>query len=1021
MFGYRPRPVLFSRLKSLSLVALVMCLAALMTPQAIADAGRGVKDLSEGPWHIWRDKEAKWEDDTLHLPPVDVSQLEAQPPTCGWDKLDSKREATTDLPATVEEYLWGKDGSPQGTRGNYSGVSWWWHDFQLPADWAGRRLRLCIDSVNMRAEVFVNEKLVGYDCIGQTPFEVDITDAIKLGKNRLAIRITDPFGNNVFSNFAWQDYQARGWGKQMIVPAHGFGGITGDVRIEATDAVWVEDMFILNKPSPSVETPSDIDLDITLRNDAEAAQSRRVQIDILDDAGQSIYAATEDVEVEPGEKVIRKAISLPDAKIWDLGQPALYRCRVSLHDGEAASPGDDLEATFGLRWFEAIQGEGIDDARLELNGRKIFTLTAISWGFFPVNGMYPTQELTERQIQAAQDLGLNMLSAHRAIVHPRLLKAADEAGILYHCEPGGFQCFRGDDFSDAQARIKYLRMVRRDRNHPSLVIRNAVNEPYHRKDVKPHLKVLAEAFDIDPSRIMTYSSGASVRHKDAMAWYNAYDEAMRMSGWFDEHWVASTYAQDIYRGPQNFSGYATLHEKRDWIVYCGEENADSAPPLLGSLVEDYKRWGRAGWDGQDYFRKLQQVETFLDESGARKDFPTADDFCRTIGNIPLEHHAEVIENLRMDDLADGYVINGWECEKMENWSGIVGPGRRPKGNPDIVRQAMEPFRVVVKLRRRIAPTEGTLTADIWLMNADHQSGSGRLEIQAIDAAGKALETVSREVDVQGGAKTGQLLAEGIELPAGTAIGYGRIEARLLRDGEAWSQDQQQSYVVDPDVKLPEDLAGKGAVWDDTGMLKAAVAKHYDSDVEDFQPGGAYAYILVGEADSEDKAKLQALVEGAKDGASVVFMTAQFDAWLKRLKDADIWDNGGHVEAKRKFTGGNYVAMRHPFFTDLPQAEGMGWVFQVFLRDRQKYDKKSPYRDWHRYGAKFDKGTVAAACWSGYADEISAGLIEKSLGRGRLVWCTFRLPEVLDEDAPASLVARRLLYNMLCHTALGENP
>lgn len=76
--------------------------------------------------------------------------------------------------------------------------------------------------------------------------------------------------------------------------------------------------------------------------------------------------------------------------------------------------------TFGFRWFEPT-GIG-KDAQLRLNGQRVMLLTAISWGYWPVGGLYATPEMAEKQILTAKALGLNMLNFHRSIGSPVVLE-----------------------------------------------------------------------------------------------------------------------------------------------------------------------------------------------------------------------------------------------------------------------------------------------------------------------------------------------------------------------------------------------------------------------------------------------------------------------------------------------------------------------------------------------------------------------------------------------------------------------
>ena len=91
---------------------------------------------------------------------------------------------------------------------------------------------------------------MGYDVIGGTPFEANLTGKVKPGQEcQLAVRITDPGGN-----FDWRDSSPFSWGTNNIPMSHGFGGITGPVKLVATDPVFVDDIYVQNTPAISNAT-----------------------------------------------------------------------------------------------------------------------------------------------------------------------------------------------------------------------------------------------------------------------------------------------------------------------------------------------------------------------------------------------------------------------------------------------------------------------------------------------------------------------------------------------------------------------------------------------------------------------------------------------------------------------------------------------------------------------------------------------------------------------------------------------
>ncbi len=260
----------------------------------MAQTGRQEKDLSQQNWKLWLDTLATWEQDSLYTPPVDINKLPVHEPTGGWSALEKATGRTVHLPATVKNITGAVMAIHFGLAGNYVGVSWFTTNIAVSSAMRNKRIVLKFESVRFRAEVFVNRKLCGYDVIAGTPFEVDITSAVKPGaNNEIAIRITDPNGN-----FDWRDSQNFMWGVYRTQPSHGFGGITGSVKMVATDKVYIDDIFIKNKPSID-----EIDLQVTINNTGITTANGSYYIEINEAAGEKrmVYEQImEDQRLAPG-------------------------------------------------------------------------------------------------------------------------------------------------------------------------------------------------------------------------------------------------------------------------------------------------------------------------------------------------------------------------------------------------------------------------------------------------------------------------------------------------------------------------------------------------------------------------------------------------------------------------------------------------------------------------------------------------------------------------------------------------
>ena len=734
---------------------------------------RRLIELSGSGWRLWRDEAAAWEHDTLHLPPVDLTTLPVNPPTGGWDVLDGAGLAVT-VPGTVEEHCWDEIG-------DYRGVSWWWRTFNVPAEGAGKRVLLCFDAVRMRAEVFLDRRLVGYDLVGQTPFQVDITDFVRPGEDHhLAVRITDPAGN-----FSWEDVHVDRWGEYTLPPSHGFGGIIGPVRLLIVDPMYIADVFVKN--TPAITT---VDLDITVRNTTDAPRRGSLRIQMLDaDNPQHVVhdETLPDTEFQPGERTITHSVSVPGARQWSPDSPHLYLFHIALDECDHAT------ARFGFRWF-APEGIG-QHALLRLNGRRIVLRSAISWGFWPRSGMVPTPELIDKQVRAARQLGLNMLNAHRAMNHPMMLDRADELGLLVYEEPGGYRCLGGDEFAFRWARAQLMRMIRRDRNHPALIIYNLVNEHTD----APHLwheQDLVDAHQLDPTRTITYTSGWSRSGEDdpIKLHLRPYDERLYIFGWADHHHAAGPGVQcdEFYQGPDNYRLHTANAAE---IVFLGEEGAIGTPPRL-ELIHKTLQTQSNGWDGADYRDWYDAYARAWESKDWRRGFASIDDVTRSCGNIAFYYQGRTIENARLGNLTDGYVVNGWEAEKQENHSGIVDCFRNFKGDPEILAHYNQPLFVAVKLRQKVARCPATVTADFYLINEVDLKGECVLHASLKDEAGNTCWSAQHAVRVTGGDTFGELLLAGINVNVADGPGRYTLHAALRRGPDELATGHDELFLVD---------------------------------------------------------------------------------------------------------------------------------------------------------------------------------------------------------------------------------
>ena len=932
---------------SLTLIAtpLLTALVALHAAEASKTQqlrARVEMDLTGPGWSLWQDKAASWKDDELFAPPVELSKVPTNAPTGGWEMLDSSKALSVSIPGTVEGYLFKHPGlaevNPEKLYSPYFGVSWWFRTLtpsEVPVVPKGGRLLLRLDSVRLRAEVYVNGKLVGYDLVGNTPFEADITDAVKPGGEcRIAVRVTNPGGN-----FDWIDCDGTPWGKNMLPQSHGFGGITGGVKILAVDQVRIDDLTVQNTPAMH-----DVNVLLAIKNVSAEPATRDVRLGITEkaDSAAKLFTKTlKGVVFPPGESAKVIPVSVPKAKLWDLDHPNLYVCSVSLSSPKTnnETPITDTDSrTCGFRWF-APEGVG-ENALLRLNGKRIVLRTAISWSFWPGNGITPTPELAEKQIRTAKELGLNMLNFHRAIGQPVVMDKADELGLLYFEEPGGYVCTGTKKLSQSLAREKLLRMVKRDRSHPSLVIYNMINEQWlkDRPDTNSALQSIREsdmkdAHAVDPSRQILYASAWATNNNDeelVKLHMRPFDQTQYHRGWWDAHRAdgPELWMQEFYKSPTDH--YGKTEDSKE-IVYWGEEGAVSAPPRLDSIKADVLKMKYPGWDGEIYLDQHKAFADFLERKRLTPFFPNLDAFTTALSIPSHEHQGRKIEDTRICDLNDGYAVNGWEDEPFENHSGIVDCWRNSKADPSIMAYYNQPLYVAVKVRSQALQVPGGVVTDFYAINEKNLKGPLTLRIRATDPAGNELFNQKSKVNLQGGDVFAQLLAEGVTIPVEKATGMIRIQADLLdASGETKASGHDEILAVD---WKSQKISPKGAVYASDDTIRDFLKTQKGIDVPAFNDTqGPLDWIVIARPPTPEPQLIETnrftAGDGKPGGLDVTFFSGRkFETEIHHRRDAQInvqWPKGGTPDPKVNMTGRYSVRWEG---TITPPVTGQYW-FQL---------------------------------------------------------------------------------------------
>ncbi|MBY8879651.1 glycoside hydrolase family 2 protein [Actinacidiphila acidipaludis] len=398
-----------------------------------------------------------------------------------------------------------------------SGVSLQWLEYgwyrrtvTVPGTWAGQRTVLHFGAVHHMARVWVGGVLVAEHEGGYTPFECDITDALA-GRTSATVLVRV---------WAPTDKRAIVHGKQRSIPRDDYddcaftptSGIWQPVWLEARPATYLEAVALA--PAPGLDA---ITADITVTGPA-AAQSR---LTVRLDDGPALRTVTPDAE---GRATVTLPIASP--RLWSPDDPFLYGVSVLL---ESADGSDRVAATTGLRQVET------DGPHLYLNGERLYVRGVLDQGYWPGTGMTaPDEAAFVTDLELARAAGFNLVRKHLKLEDPLFLHHADRLGMLVWAEPASTGRWSPEAADRFAAQIEP--MVRRDGNHPSIVIWGLYNEewgldwdvpgdPAKQTSVRQAYGLLKS---LDASRPVVDNSGWTHVATDLVDWH-IYDETP--AGW----------------------------------------------------------------------------------------------------------------------------------------------------------------------------------------------------------------------------------------------------------------------------------------------------------------------------------------------------------------------------------------------------------------------------------------------------------------------------------------------------------
>ncbi len=407
-----------------------------------------------------------------------------------WDKGPVPEAKAIRVPSIIQEVF------PA-----YHGVAWYWREFVAPAHprVEGRYL-IRFGAVDYLADVWVNGVHVGRHEGGETPFVLDMTEAVKpMASNRLALRVLNPTNEPIDGIVLAETPHQNKAVPYVNGSGYDRGGIMEPVEVSSVPGVRIENLYA----RPDWKTGR-VGIQATVRNATPAAARGHLTFSVAPAAaGETLLTRHLERDLPPGETLVETNLQVDGHRLWDLNDPYLYRltARVAAKGREGFH---ETSVRCGFRDFRVTKGY------FRLNGKRLFLRSTHTGNHCPIGQVVPPSaapDLLRRDLLYAKASDFNTVRFISAIAHPYQLDLCDEIGLLVYEE--SFAAWLLKDSPKMKERYDFStrEMVRRDRNHPCVAIWGMLNETEDGPVFREAVSALSIVRSLDDTRLVLLGSG----------------------------------------------------------------------------------------------------------------------------------------------------------------------------------------------------------------------------------------------------------------------------------------------------------------------------------------------------------------------------------------------------------------------------------------------------------------------------------------------------------------------------------
>ncbi|ESQ88347.1 glycosyl hydrolase family 2 [Asticcacaulis sp. AC460] len=395
----------------------------------------------------------------------------------------------------------------------YRGPAWYRRDLTVTPQ-PGKRYFLQFEGAALITEAYLNGKSVGRHDGGYATFRFDITDALKSGRNVLAVKVDNTRVNH-------------------IAPLTGdfnvFGGLYRNVWLVTADGIHVD---LMDHGGPGVyattktitNASADIHVKSLIRNDTATSAPVKVRTTILDASGKTVAQSTTTFTVAANTTVPTETnLTVKKPRLW-AGRSAPYLYTVKIETGS-----DTVTVPLGVRTFTIDVKNGV-----LLNGKPyaVYGANMQQPGRYGKGTAVSDAEIDE-DMQIMDEMGVTALRLAHMQHHPRVYEEADRRGILISTEAPLVDFIDASDAFKANAVQQMQELIAQNYNHPSVVVWGLGNEiRSNDPDPNPVLAALqSTAKAMDTSRPTAYAH-CCLADDDPVALHSDIVSYNKYFGWY---------------------------------------------------------------------------------------------------------------------------------------------------------------------------------------------------------------------------------------------------------------------------------------------------------------------------------------------------------------------------------------------------------------------------------------------------------------------------------------------------------